>query len=1439
MALGIMAAALEHEIAWNSGPLQASPPALFTNINNRVLRPWNVVRGEQYELERNETGVWNPVLDNRDGAFDPENQLSPYWPNVIPYRPARIRCQPGVNLLSVDQATAGEGSGITGLVTAWTKLGVVNDFGYQVSIIPSGSAWQGSQVYQAVLPSGATQYSTVLMIQQLHVEPGQWYSFTAHAQVTAGNSPQVNIGVLFYDNFGTELAADGGPSATLTAGAGTWTQLTASEQAPAGAYSAWVKIELSGAPALTAQTTFLLDGLQWERSMTATTWQMPLTVPANLWPRQIATGTQSINPVNDSPANWFYPVAGSVFQENWLAPPASGQTTALAWTTPSNTNSSSPLYVGVANPAASPIGAVQDITPVIPLQQYTASVYMTRTSSLDLTLQVTVGYRWLDAGGNLISTSAGTPVTVPALGAWVRGTVTATAPANAAWVRTRIFISSPSPTTASNTIFCAGWQLEQAGAASTWADPGPNEFIFGGFFEQYPQAWELSGTWGRLDAVAVDAMGGLGADAFWAPFIEEVLALSPTFLYQLADPAGSSMLTDTAGNCPPASTGTSFGGPGSLALGSGISGTTTFTGTQGPVAAFANTPATGSQSPLTYIALPPASTTPNYGISAAPGNGSTAWTRMLAFNVPSLPAHPMYLWSATMNANFSAAPAEISIWIDTSGHLNITVVQSVSYTQTFSSTSYADGGWHLVSVSVDNATGTNLVCSIDGVVTTATPSASVNAAALSRDTIGARVQDPQPSFTGGANASIALAVQWPYQLTSAQIANLYSSWRSASAGESSGARFQRVLNWIGWTGPTDIDAGATSDMGPASDLAGASGGNGLNQISTTENGQAFASKSGALTFRARTARYNKNSPVAIFGENNQWGEWPYEDAVFPTDPIHTYNDIQVQQYSAYSQYVFYTSGQQTAYAQSPTSQQQYFDRVLSRTVNVESFSEALAAATYLLGQYQSPTMRAKTVKLNCSAVPGLLAACLRLELGSRIRIMKRAPYRDPKNPIVFDGFVERMAWSFDPKGPSLYCVLECSPAGMSQYWTLSALRTSLFAQAASGQNTAQINALPDAAVNNLASSLPQNYQLTFEPGTQFAETMTIQPPLPATNVGYSHATLTFTSNFQFTHAAGAPVCEPLPAGYTNPATWDANSILGAGYATFNAAAIANGTNKQIQVTGWTDAAANLLTSNLGVGDLLWLSPGTPNFEGYNLLHPNASTAGEGVIPLAVGSTGAAYGIAGAAGTPTVTASGSAYQGSQVWQTAVAGGISTPSGVLFVNKVKVTPGFTYAVSAYMRSVTTGANPQIQPYIEFLDINGAVLANQIGTTVTLTGSPTATWTRGSAASFAPAGTVWAQMGLVLVGTAPASAWNWQGDGLQVEQAATASAYQTCPQVASIQPVGPSPYLTSNAGGTYINLAQPLVNAHSAGDFVCDPLPPGTTTPLAVPGTARLGY
>jgi hypothetical protein len=75
--------------------------------------------------------------------------------------------------------------------------------------------------------------------------------------------------------------------------------------------------------------------------------------------------------------------------------------------------------------------------------------------------------------------------------------------------------------------------------------------------------------------------------------------------------------------------------------------------------------------------------------------------------------------------------------------------------------------------------------------------------------------------------------------------------------------------------------------------------------------------------------------------------------------------------------------------------------------------------------------------------------------------------------------------------------------------------------------------------------------------------------------------------------------------------------------------------------------------------------------------------------------------------------------------------------------------------------------------------------------------------------------------------------QADALQFEQNNAARTYQTCPQVASVT-TGVPGYSTC-----VITLAQPLVNSHSVGDTVCEPLPPGTTVPTAVAASARVAY
>jgi hypothetical protein len=443
--------------------------------------------------------------------------------------------------------------------------------------------------------------------------------------------------------------------------------------------------------------------------------------------------------------------------------------------------------------------------------------------------------------------------------------------------------------------------------------------------------------------------------------------------------------------------------------------------------------------------------------------------------------------------------------------------------------------------------------------------------------------------------SLAHAIEFPYALTSTQVANLYASWRNASAGESSGARIQRVLAWTGYTGATAIDTGSTTNMGPASDLSGATGLDACNSVALTENGNFYVSAAGALTFTARSRRYNQTTPLYVFGENAAHGEWPYESASMDYDPTHLFNDAQVTQYST----------SQVAEAIDATSETAYLERVLQRTTNQGLFTETQDAAAYLLQQYKTPRLRISDITLHPSAMPGLWAVCMNLEIGTRIRLMRRPPSAPA---IQVECFVESITWDLDPDTGDVMVHLQCSPADLAAYWTLGSIHTTLSAQAASGQAQATINALADASVNALASSLPTGYQLVFEPATPRQETMTLAAGgIPATSPGYTTATLTFTSNFTFTHPVNSTVCEVLPTGVTNPAAYDLSSILGALGTTLNAAAT-SGTNT-ITVNALPDAKTNPLGSNWNTNDVICLSPGSANFETVTILSVAATVPG--------------------------------------------------------------------------------------------------------------------------------------------------------------------------------------------------------------------------------------
>lgn len=1399
-------------------------PAWWTDITSRTTFAHGTSRGRQYELDTNPAGEWRVPLENKDGALDPSNTASPYYPDVVPYKPCRIRVTPGVNLLTADQATCGQGSALppgtstAGGNTLYAATGVTNDFGYTLSLQTSGSAYTGTQVYQVTVPAGAVQFATILIIPVVPIVQGRTYTASAQVRITSGSSVSCNVGLVYYDRSGNQLAAGPGSPQTITSGSSTWTTLSCTTQAPGLSTPAtycYLKVYVNATPA--TNTVIQVGALQLENSASATGFQAPQSLGPNLLPRAIATGLASISLTNDTAANWFYPETGSVAQANYLTAAPSGHTTAVAWTTPAGTTSSPHLYVGGGSGtiASGGAGPIQDTTQVTAGVTYTASVYLTRAVSADTTIQMVASLRWYDINGNLISAPAGSAVTVPTGGTWVRATCTSTAPATAAWARARIYITSPSSTTATNTVYATGWQFEQAAAASTWMDPGPTFYIYTGLFERWPQTWLMNGTYGQVQAIGVDAEAVLAQDTLLAPFVEEVLAMGPNFFYQLNDPAGSSSCVDVSANRLPAPVENSPYGIGSLTFGSSIASTNpsgTFVGTPGPVATFANVAtSTGVQQfAETFVSL--------HKVSANPGPPLTgSWTRLIAFRAASAPGtNKAYtLWSAAC-ASYTNQPSLMQIQLTNLGYLVMQYNDSVgsggiSYTGT---TNLCDGNWHLVAIG-NNPSG-NSVGWVDGVVVSTTTGGAVPAY-IATDVLGANAVAGSNWYNAGHIGDLAFAIEFPTLLTNTQMTNLYGSFRSASAGESSGARATRVLTWAGWNGPVAIDSGSTQDMGPASDLTGATALDALNAIALTEAGNLFVSTAGAITLASRARRYNQTNPQFTFGENTGVGEWPYESVSFDFDPQHLFNDVQVTQYST----------SQVAEAVGATSEAAYYQRVLQRTINPGLYTEAVDAASYLLQQYSSARLRVADLTLHPSGMLGLFRVCLELEIGTRVRIMRRPPSGPGAAPIQFDGFVESVTWDIDPDSGEVFVHLQCSPADTATYWTLGALHTTLASPVTAGASQASISALPDAALNPLNASLPQSYQLTFDPGTSLQETLTIAPPLPATNPGYSSALLTFTSAFQNNHAAGAVVCEVLPTGYTDPTTWDVGTVLAPLYTT----AIST-TSSTVTVNPLPDYRTNPGKADWTIGDLVWISPGTARFQGYNLLHPNIATAGEGVLPVAAGTTGTGLGVTGAAGTPTITASGSAFQGAQVWQTAVTASHSTPSGLLFVSKIAATANLPYTASVYMRSVTTGANPSVYVYVEYLSAAGTNLGSTNSSTTTLTGSPTASWTRASVTGTAPAGAVWAQIGVVLTGTAPSIAWSWQGDGLQLEQASSASTYQTCPQVAA------APSSVAGYSSLTLTIANVTPDA-AAGDWVCDPLPAGTSSPTAVSGTTRIAY
>lgn len=764
-----------------------------------------------------------------------------------------------------------------------------------------------------------------------------------------------------------------------------------------------------------------------------------------------------------------------------------------------------------------------DVLPGTAVTQQIRARNITASTSLPVAAYIA----WLDATGARIgSIQSGAAATLTgAATAWTTLTVTATAPANAAVMDVGLYRTATPA--AACTIQVDGWQVEHASTASAWCCPGVWYPVYAGYVERWPSSWQLSGTWGQITPTCVDALSLLSQVQLSDPLTESLTAHQPRFLYRLDDPDGSASAADQTGNNGPAPLSTAKLGAGSWSFGTDITAADpangVFTGSSGTVATIANpSPAADLYAPATYLSLYQA------GIHGPTGGFGGTWTRAIAIRYTGptpTSGNSAVFWTAMDNAKGYGSFFQ---WcVNDGGRVEVALggPSGLNTGFEFGSTSVMDKNWHLLTFGY-SASKNELTASIDGQcafwggVNTATLPTAINA-----DSVGAWI-DPSTGNDAAWNyqGDLAFVTEWPSYLSSSDIAELYAAWRNACAGESSGARYQRILRYAGYTGPQNVQTGSTTNMGPASDLAGTDALSALQAVVTTENGEHFADASGTMTFRARTARYNALTPTYVFGERADLGEWPYEACELDYDSTHLANVVAVTQ----------TSTGQVFAAQDTSSQNLYFPRSMARSINSGDPSECQDAANYLLGRYRDPATRVSSLTLHPSAYPQMWPVCLSLELGMRVRVMRRSA----ASTAQVDCFVENLAWSFTDAGEATL-TLQCSPVDLSPYVPFASFHTTLRAAVSAGATTVTINPGQDTA-NPAAAQIGAGQQLVLGQGTANAETVTVKN-VAATASGWSSCVLTLTAATTKAHAVGDVVCEPLPAGITNPAVWDAGT----------------------------------------------------------------------------------------------------------------------------------------------------------------------------------------------------------------------------------------------------------------------------------------------------------
>ncbi|MEZ0089922.1 hypothetical protein [Streptacidiphilus sp. EB129] len=266
------------QVAFNGNASMSVPPA-YVDLSSRLSGSWSAqLSGRQYELDQIQSGQLTASLKNLDGALDPTNTSSPYYPNVLPMKPCRMIATwpPTRNLMDAGLAN-GTGVGLIGWTFGSIASGTVpaaptghttaTEWTFAAHTANTCELWQGLSTEAATSPASQAAIS-------LTGGGGGTWSSTVWVSSAVGTATGITavLQLCWYDATGTQLSVSAGSGITIPA-SGTWTQATVTAAAPATAVSCRPAFLITSTTS--ASSTVLLTAWQTELASTPTPWASP------------------------------------------------------------------------------------------------------------------------------------------------------------------------------------------------------------------------------------------------------------------------------------------------------------------------------------------------------------------------------------------------------------------------------------------------------------------------------------------------------------------------------------------------------------------------------------------------------------------------------------------------------------------------------------------------------------------------------------------------------------------------------------------------------------------------------------------------------------------------------------------------------------------------------------------------------------------------------------------------------------------------------------------------------------------------------------------------------------------------------------------------------------------------------------------------------------